>query len=80
MTKDDVERIQKWLTVIQSQRVQADYNASFIGAKEVAKYMGCSVAEARNIMRREEFPTVKVGKALKVMRGAMIQWASERRT
>lgn len=80
MTNDDVERIQKWLTVIQSQREMADYNASFIGANEVARYMGCSVIEARNIMRREDFPAVKIGKAYKVMRSALVEWARERRT
>lgn len=80
MTREDIERIQRWTEVLNSQKDLADYNTQFITAKEVAAYMGCSVVEARNIMRREGFPAVKVGKAFKVMRSALVEWAHERRT
>ena len=51
----------------------------FIGTKEVAALMGCSVPVARQIMRRKDFPLIKCGKNLKVMKCKLIAWASERR-
>lgn len=51
----------------------------FIGTKEVATLMGCSIPVARQIMRRKDFPLVKCGKNLKVMKSRFIAWASERR-
>ena len=51
----------------------------FIGTKEVAALMGCSIPVARQIMRRKDFPLVKCGKNLKVMKSRFIAWASERR-
>ena len=51
----------------------------FIGTKEVAALMGCSVPVARQIMRRKDFPPIKCGKNLKVMKSKLIEWASVRR-
>lgn len=51
----------------------------FIGSKEIAALMGCSVPVARQIMRRKDFPLVKCGKNLKVMASKFMEWASERR-
>ena len=51
----------------------------FIGTKEVAALMGCSIPVARQIMRRKDFPLVKCGKNLKVMASKFREWASERR-
>ena len=51
----------------------------FIGTKEVAALMGCSVPVARQIMRRKDFPLIKCGKNLRVMKSKLIEWASERR-
>lgn len=51
----------------------------FYSTKEVAKCLGCSLPTAREIMRRKDFPLIKVGKNLKVERSAFIAWASERR-
>lgn len=51
----------------------------FIGTKEVAELMGCSVPVAREIMRRKDFPLVKCGKNLKVMKSQFLQWASIQR-
>ncbi|MBP9989547.1 MAG: helix-turn-helix domain-containing protein [Ruminococcus sp.] len=51
----------------------------FIGTKEVAELMGCSVPVAREIMRRKDFPLVKCGKNLKVMKSQFLKWASIQR-
>ncbi len=51
----------------------------FIGSKEIAALMGCSVPVARQIMRRKDFPLIKCGKNLKVMKSEFIKWASTRR-
>lgn len=51
----------------------------FIGTKEIASLMGCSMPVARQIMRRKDFPLVKCGKNLKVMKSEFIKWASEKR-
>ena len=51
----------------------------FIGTKEVAALMGCSIPVARQIMRRKDFPLVKCGKNLKVMKSKLSEWASVRR-
>ncbi len=52
---------------------------SFIGSKEIAQLMGCSVPIARQIMKRKDFPLIKCGKNLKVMKSEFIKWASARR-
>lgn len=51
----------------------------FYGTEEVATFFGCSVPTARSIMRRHDFPLIKVGKNFKVMKSALEQWATERR-
>ena len=51
----------------------------FIGTKEVAALMGCSIPVARQIMRRKDLPLIKCGKNLKVMKSKLIEWASVRR-
>lgn len=51
----------------------------FIGTKEVAELLGCSIPIARQIMQRKDFPLVKTGKNLKVMKSEFIRWASQRR-
>ena len=51
----------------------------FIGTKEIAQLMGCSIPIARQIMRRKDCPLVMCGKNLKVMKSEFIKWASQRR-
>ena len=51
----------------------------FIGTKEIAALMGCSIPVARQIMRRKDFPLIKCGKNLKVMKSEFIKWASTKR-
>lgn len=55
-----------------------DNNLEFIGTKEVAACLGCSVPTAREIMHRQDFPLIQVGRALKVSRPAFEKWADER--
>ena len=56
-----------------------DEGMRFIGSKEIAALMGCSIPVARQIMRRKDFPLVMCGKNLKVMKSEFIKWASQRR-
>ena len=51
---------------------------TFLSTKEVARILGCSVPTARNIMRRNDFPLIRVGKNLKVSRKALEEWAMKR--
>ena len=60
-------------------KIELDDGMRFIGTKEIAKLMGCSVPVARQIMRRKDFPLVMCGKNLKVMKSEFIKWASARR-
>lgn len=51
----------------------------FLGTKDLAELMGVSLPVARQIMHRKDFPLVKCGKNLRVMKRAFEQWASEKR-
>lgn len=51
----------------------------FYGTKDVARILGCSIPTAREIMQREDFPLVMVGRKLTVLKSALEQWASTRR-
>lgn len=51
----------------------------FIGTKEVAEVLGCSLPTARSIMMRGDFPLIRVGKNLKVEINALCEWAKKRR-
>ncbi|MBQ7673177.1 MAG: helix-turn-helix domain-containing protein [Alphaproteobacteria bacterium] len=57
----------------------ADDGLRFLGTKDIAKLMGCSIPVARQIMKRKDFPLVMCGKNLKVMKSEFIKWASQRR-
>lgn len=54
-------------------------SVKFIGTKEVARILGCSLPTARNIMLRADFPLVRVGKNFKVSQQAFIEWSKQRR-
>ena len=56
-----------------------DDDMRFLTTEEVAQYMRCSAPVARQMMRRKDFPLVKVGKNLRVMKCHLVKWASERR-
>ena len=51
---------------------------TFLDTKAVAKYLGCSLPTARQIMYRTDFPLIKVGKNLRVERSALKEWAQTR--
>lgn len=51
----------------------------FIGTKEVAQALGCSLPTARNIMLRADFPLIRVGKNLKVELNVFLNWSQKRR-
>ena len=46
---------------------------------DVAKIIGCSIPTARKLFYRNDFPAIKVGKNLKVLKSEFIKWCSERR-
>lgn len=56
-----------------------DEDLVFLTSMDVAEVMGCSIPTARQLFYREDFPAIKVGKNLKVLKSAFITWASERR-
>lgn len=51
----------------------------FYNTQDIANMMGCSIATARQLFYRSDFPTIKVGKNLKVSRQAFETWCLERR-
>lgn len=55
-----------------------EFNMIFLDTKAVAKYLGCSLPTARQIMYRSDFPLIKVGKNLRVERSALKKWAQDR--
>ena len=62
--------------------IKMDNNKSdlqFLNTKDIATLMGVSLPVARQIMYRKDFPLIKAGKNLKVMRKKFEEWASERR-
>lgn len=50
----------------------------FMSTEDVAKALGCSLPTARAIMRRHDFPLIRVGKNLKVSRDAFQKWSEGR--
>lgn len=78
-TKEELERIFSRKNKKNVNSVQLDDGMQFIGTKEVASLMGCSVPVARQIMRRKDFPLIMCGKNLKVMKSELVRWASQRR-
>lgn len=53
--------------------------ATFLTSKEVAKILGCCEKTAREIMRRADFPLIRVGKNYKVEESAFEEWTKKRR-
>lgn len=49
-----------------------------LNTKEVAVVLGCSIPTARNIMKRADFPLLRVGKNMRVSEHALIKWAESR--
>ena len=68
------EEIKKEIT-----ETKAEEEIVFLTPMDVSKIIGCSVQAARELFYREDFPTIKVGKNLKVMKSAFIDWCRSRR-
>lgn len=51
----------------------------FYSSEDVARILKCSVPTARIIMNTEDFPTVYIGKNLRVYKKAFEEWAMTRR-
>lgn len=51
----------------------------FLTPMDVAKIISCSIPTARKLFYRDDFPAIKVGKNLKVLKSEFIKWCSERR-
>lgn len=51
----------------------------FLKTEEVAAVLGCSLPTARKIMRRPDFPLIRVGKNMRVSKSAFMKWADSRR-
>ncbi len=52
----------------------------FYGSKDVAKMLSCSIPKAQEIMHRQDFPLIQVGKKMLVFKDAFAKWAMEKRT
>lgn len=79
LTKEQIERIFSYKFRKNQKQSNADDSMQFIGTKEIAKLMKCSVPVARQIMHRKDFPLIMCGKNLRVMKSEFIKWASQRR-
>lgn len=53
-------------------------NLEFLSTKDVAKTLKCSIPTARNIMKRHDFPLIRVGKNMRVSKQAFLKWADSR--
>jgi hypothetical protein len=51
----------------------------FLNTEQVATALGCSLPTARRIMRRPDFPLIRVGKNMKVAKNSFLKWAETRR-
>ena len=79
MTKEQIDRIFSYKFRKYQKQSITDDSMQFIGTKEIAKLMKCSVPVARQIMHRKDFPLIMCGKNLRVMKSEFIKWASQRR-
>ena len=52
----------------------------FYGTKDIARCLNCSIPTARQLFHRADFPTLKIGKNLKVSKAAFEKWAETRHT
>lgn len=54
-------------------------NITTLGTKEVATALCCSLATARQVMHRRDFPLIKAGRNLRVSLPAFENWLQARR-
>ena len=55
-----------------------DSEMVFMTSVDVAKALGCSLPTARALMKRRDFPLIRVGKNMKVSYDAFVKWSEER--
>ena len=51
----------------------------FLSSSDVANLLHCSTVTARNTMKRADFPLVRIGKNMRVLKSAFLDWAKKRR-
>ena len=51
----------------------------FLTPMDVAKLMGCSIPTARKLFYRDDFPSLRIGKNLKVLKSSFIEWCSTKK-
>lgn len=56
-----------------------DHNIVFLNSEQVAQRLQCSLPTARQIMRRADFPLIRVGRSFMVLESAFKEWANKRR-
>ena len=49
----------------------------FLKVKEVAKWLRISESSVRNYIRRGFFPSIKIGKTLRIRREDVVRWLEE---
>ncbi|MDR1314708.1 MAG: helix-turn-helix domain-containing protein [Deltaproteobacteria bacterium] len=49
-----------------------------IGMKEIARMLGCGVREVKALIRDEEFPVCRVGRAYMTTPGRALEWIEAR--
>ena len=79
LTQEELQHIFSCKNSKDPDSARLDESMRFIGTKEVAALMGCSIPVARQTMRRKDFPLIMCGNNLKVMKSELIKWASQRR-
>lgn len=53
-------------------------SVEFLTTKDVAEALCCSLPTARKIMQRYDFPLIKAGRNMRVLKSAFIKWAESR--
>ena len=55
-----------------------DEEVIFLTPKDVAEMMNCSLVSARQLFRRKDFPSIRIGKNFKVMKSTFIKWCEQK--
>ena len=51
----------------------------FLTPMDVAKLMGCSIPTARKLCYRDDFPSLRIGKDLEVLKSSFVEWCSTKK-
>lgn len=55
-----------------------DNNIIMLNSNDIAKILRCSVATARRIMQRRDFPLQRIGRTLLVEKNSFYSWLQQR--